>query len=197
LLPIQFKQIFIINGFETSMDLKQLQVAYQQNEDRLLLRASFKTDGDSSQEVRAWLTRRLVRNLWPGIVKALETQVTLDQPQATHAKAEIAGMAYQDSIEKINARGDFNKKFEADAQAYPIGDIPILVAAAHFAITANKPVRINFTSAQGKGFEIAFTATILHGFCTLLQNAVKTAAWDIDLRLPGAASADARPAVLN
>lgn len=179
------------------MDLKQLQLAYQQNEDRLLLRASFKTEDDSLQEVRAWLTRRLVSNLWPGIVKALETQVSLNQPQAAHAKAEIAGMAYQDSIEKINARGDFGKKFKADAQVYPIGETPILVSAAHFAIAANKPVRINFTSAQGKGFEVAFTATILHGFCTLLQNAVKNAAWGLDLQLPGATLADAKPKVLN
>ena len=35
------------------------------------------------------MTRRMVRGLWQGIIKALDSQVKLNQPQAAHASAEI------------------------------------------------------------------------------------------------------------
>ena len=179
------------------MELHQLQVTYQQDEDRLLFRASFKAENQSLHEVRAWLTRRLLRNLWPGIVKALETQVTLDLPQAAHAKAEIVGMEHQASVTQSAARGDFKTPFTA-SQAFPIGEAPILVTTVNFNISANKPVRINFAPVQGTGFEIGFSPQVLHGFCDLLRQAVKIAQWEMELKLPGAEAAlDAVPRVLN
>jgi hypothetical protein len=180
------------------MELHQLQVTYQQDEDRLLFRASFKAENQSLHEVRAWLTRRLLRNLWPGIIKALETQVTLNQPLAAHAKAEIVGMEHQASVIQSAARGDFKTPFSATAQGFPIGQAPILVTAVHFNISANKPVRINFAPSQGQGFEVGFTPEVLHGFCDLLRQAVQAAQWEVELKLPGVEAApDAAPRVLN
>jgi hypothetical protein len=178
------------------MELHQLQVTYQQEEDRILFRASFRNRGASLHEVRAWLTRRLLRNLWPGIIKALETQVALNQPQAAHAKAEIVGMEHQATVKDIADRGDFKTPYNAGAQSFPIGEAPILVTTVHFNISANKPVRINFVPSQGQGFEVGFTPQTLHGFCNLLREAVKAAQWDVELLLPGS-SIDDRPAMLN
>jgi hypothetical protein len=182
------------------MGLHQIQVTYQQDEDRLLLRASFTGAGEPLGEVRAWLTRRLLRNLWPGIVKALETQVTLNQPQAAHAKAEIVGMQHQATVQDIAARGDFKTPYADTAQAFPIGEAPILVTTVHFNISANKPVRIRFEPAQGQGFEVALSPQVLHGFCNLLREAVKTAQWEVELNLPGTGAdgaPDPAPRVLN
>jgi hypothetical protein len=159
------------------MTLNQLQLSYQVDQDRILLRASYTGKDSPLQEIRAWLTRRLVNNLWPGIVKALETQVTLDQPQAAHAKAEIIGMAHQTTMAEITSRGDFAKPFNTEVQNYPAGETPILVNTAHFTLKARQPLRINFTPAQGSGFEIAFSPPLLHGFCTMLKDVVKSAQW--------------------
>lgn len=179
------------------MELHQLQLIYQREEDRILFRASFSEENRLRQEIRAWLTRRLVRNLWTGIVKALTTQVVLDQPQAAHASAEIVNMEYQASINEFAERGDFKNPFESNANAYPIGEAPILVTVAHFTINANHPLRINFTQADGNGFEVGFTPTVLHGFCTLLQDAVKKAEWNIELELPGVAAVEPKSRILN
>jgi hypothetical protein len=180
------------------MALHQLQVTYQQDEDRLLLRASFTRPEQPLLEVRAWLTRRLLRKLWPGIIKALEAQVTRNQPQAAHAKSEIVGMQHQATVNEIAACGDFKTPYDEAAQAFPIGEAPVLVTNAHFNISANKPVRINFTPALGQGFEIAFSPQVLHGFCNLLHEALKVAQWEMELKLPGADIApDAAPRVLN
>jgi hypothetical protein len=182
------------------MVLNQLQLAYQMDQDRILFRASSTQEDQSLHEHQAWLTRRLVKSLWPGIVKALETQVTLDQPQAVHAKAEIIGMKHQATMTEIAARGDFAKPFQAAARDPLTGATPMLVSTAHFTLKAGQPLRINFASAQGHGFEIVFTPPALHGFCTMLQTSVKTAQWDITLQLPGTPDAtgdDTTSRVLN
>lgn len=179
------------------MELHQLQVAHNHEQDRLLLRATFRTEDRQLQEIRAWITRRILVRLWPGIVRALETKVTLEQPQAQHAKQEIVGMAHQASIQDNVQRGGFAKKFEESATARPLGDEPLLINTAHFHLSAGRPVRIEFVALGGKRFEIAFSERILHGFCKLLQDGAKLAEWDLDLSMPGMATTQQPPAVLN
>ena len=167
------------------MELHQIQVTYQAQEDRLLCRASFKAE-DGLQEVRAWLTRRLVKNLWPCIIDALEKQVALDKPQAAHASADIVGMEHHASVTKIRDSGCFTHAFESEVQTYPLGETPILVHQAQFTLLPNQPIRMSLTPAEGYGFEIAFNLTTLHGFCSLLKDAVEQAEWDMSLVMPGA-----------
>lgn len=170
------------------MELHQIQVTYLAEEDRLLCRASFKAKDGGLQEVRAWLTRRLTRSLWPGIIDALETQVGLDKPQASHASADIVSMAHHASIEEIRESGSFGSAYATDIASYPLGETPILVNTVNFTLHAGEPIRMNVTPAQGYGFEIAFTQTVLHGFCSLLRDAVNKAEWDMELMMPGASA---------
>jgi hypothetical protein len=173
------------------MDLHQLQVTYRADEDRVLLRASFKTEDGGLQELRAWLTRRLISNLWPAIVDALERQVALNKPQAAHARADIVGMEHHASVEHIRDSGSFDNPFDNGVDSYPLGETPILVTAASFTLNPDQPIRIDFAPANGKGFEIAFPPVVLHGLCSLLKDAVSAADWDMELEMPGAT---ARPA---
>ncbi len=180
------------------MDLHQLHVSYQPDEDRLLYRASFKTEDGSLQEVRAWLTRRMVRGLWTGIVNTLQAQVTMDKPQAAHAKADIVGMEHHASVEGSRDAGNFNNPFEeSSGQTYPLGETPILPTTINFALNPGGPIRINLAPAQGGGFEVAFSPTVLHGFCVLLRDAVAKADWDMELTIPGTSGSGAEHRVLN
>ncbi len=175
------------------MDLHQIQVTYQTEEDRILLRVSFRTVDGSLEEIRSWLTRRMVRNLWPGIVKSLDSQVKLNQPQAAHASAEILSMEYQASVTEIKASGNFDIPFEAAADYYPFGETPILVTASQFHLHPKEPVRISFIDARQKNFDVAFTQTAMHGFCKLLQEAVRTAQWELTLQMPSFTQLEAAP----
>ncbi|MDB5797462.1 MAG: hypothetical protein JWP36_1364 [Paucimonas sp.] len=179
------------------MELHQIQLSYNQEQDRVLLRATFRDKARALHEVRAWLTRRIVVRLWPGIVRAMEAKVTLEQPQAQHAKREIVGMVHQASINDNVQRGGFAKKFEETAVAHPLGTEPLLVTIANFHLKANQPVRIEFVALGGKRFEFAFSDRILHGFCKLLQDAVKNAEWELDLVMPGLDQAPVAPGALN
>jgi hypothetical protein len=178
------------------MELHQIQLTYSAEEDRVLYRASFRAHDGTLQEVRAWLTRRMVKALWSGIVDALETQVTLDRPQAAHASADIVNMEHHACIEEIKGRGNFSSQYEAGS-TWPLGETPLLIHTTDFMQNPDQPIRVNMVPAQGSGFEVAFTLAILHGFCSLLKDAVSKADWDMELVMPGAATPLSAPRILN
>ncbi|MFI4939929.1 MAG: hypothetical protein ACHP7O_06260 [Burkholderiales bacterium] len=167
------------------MVLHQIQAAYRAEEDRLLLRVSFSADDGPRQEIRAWLTRRLVKALWPAIIHAMETQVALDHPHAAHARVEIVNMEHEATISEIRAHGKFGMPFAPESYSFPFGEQPVLLTGAHISVKANQTPRINFVSALNGNFEITLTSSMLHGLCTLLQDAIKPADWNIELHLPG------------
>jgi hypothetical protein len=70
------------------MQIHQLSVSYQAEQDRLLLRVS-STNG---QEMRLWLTRRLMLGLWP-LISRLQTEQLL--------KLEAAGSALDGADEEL------------------------------------------------------------------------------------------------
>ncbi len=169
------------------MVLQQIQAGYWRNEDRLLLRVSFKHGDGSLQEIRSWMTRHMVKSLWPGIIHAMETQIALDNPNAAHASSEIVSMEHQAKVDEIRARGDFDVPYSPDIDSYPFGMQPVLLVQANINIATNRGPRINFVSAHHGSFELGFTPSMLHGFCTVLQDAVKATDWDIELHMPDTA----------
>ena len=179
------------------MNLHQLQATYQSHEDRILFRASFKAEDGTLHEVRAALTRRLVKNLWAGLIEGLETQVALERPQAAHARAEIVGLQHEACVSAMKEGGNFNNAYESVIEGYPLGEAAMLITTADLKIAPGQPFRINFASVEGKGFEIALTQPVLHGFCTLLKETVKNAQWDMTLAMPGMAAPGGVPALLN
>ncbi|OWW21702.1 hypothetical protein [Noviherbaspirillum denitrificans] len=167
------------------MELHQIQVAYQPEEDRILCRASFRDAGGNLQEVRAWLTRRVVKELWPTMLEAMETQVALDNPRAAHASGDVVEMEHHASVEAFRDGGHFSHSFEGDIRSFPLGEIPFLVSNADFSIAAGQPLRMNLMPASGSGFAITFAQQVLHGFSSLLRDAVNNAEWELELALPG------------
>ena len=167
------------------MELSQLQLVYQEPEDRLLMRVAA-TDEGQAHELQAWLTRRFVGSMWAALQQALGVQVTLTHPDAAHASAELIDMAHQSALDTLSSAGGFGERFSESLPPHAGLAVPFLVAEAKFHIAANAPMRINFLPAEGAGVEIAFTETELHGFCTLLQAAVETAGWEVPLYLESA-----------
>ncbi|TFV91925.1 hypothetical protein E4K72_20075 [Oxalobacteraceae bacterium OM1] len=174
------------------MELHQIQVGYHAEEDRLLLRTSFKTPEGELQEIRAWLTRRMLSLLWGGLIGALETQVALDSPDAAHASADMIVMAHETFVEAMKESGGFGQPYDAGSTTFPLGEAPLLTATVHFSQAAHEPVRMHFVNAQESGFEFSLPLHLLHSFCSMLQDAVKPADWNLELKLPAALSAAGR-----
>lgn len=167
------------------MELNNLQFLYDDSQDRLLLRIAATDDG-AEHELRAWMTRRFVASLWSAVQRSLAVQVTLVHPEAVHASQELIDMAHQSAISTLTSHGAFGNQFRSDLPPHAGLANPFLVAEAKFHIAAQEPMRINFLPAEGAGVEIAFNEVELHGFCTLLQQAVSAAGWDAPLLLEGA-----------
>ena len=179
------------------MELHQIQVTYQPVEDRILCRASFRAEDGDLHEIRAWLTRRMIKGLWPAMVEAMEKQVALDNPQAAHASGHVVEMEHHASVEAIRDSGSFSSAYEDDIRGFPLGEEPVLVTTANFNLGPGQPFRMNLSPANGNGFEIAFAQPVLHGFTSLLREAVANADWELDLALPGAILAAPPSRALN
>lgn len=179
------------------MELHQIQVSYRPEEDRILCRTSFKAEDGGFQEIRAWLTRRMTKLLWAGIIEVLEKQVALDKPQASHASADIVGMEHYASVEEIRDSGSFATPYSNDITSFPIGEAPILVSTVNFNLNPGQPIRMNLVPVEGYGFEIAFNQQVLHGFCSLLRDTVQKAEWDLELSMPGSPAALPASRMLN
>ncbi|WP_420477103.1 hypothetical protein [Noviherbaspirillum sp. ST9] len=179
------------------MELHQIQVTYQAEEDRILCRTSFLAPDGELQEIRTWLTRRMIRALWPTLLEAMEKQVALDNPQAAHASGHVVEMEHHASVEAIRDSGSFDSVYKDDICGFPLGEAPLLVANANFSLAAGQPIRLNLSPVEGSGFEIAFAQQVLHGFTSLLWEAAAKADWELDLALPGAALAAPASHVLN
>jgi hypothetical protein len=179
------------------MDLHQIQAIYQENDDRILVRATFTRTDANPLEYRAWFTRRFVKILWPGILASFEAQAKLNQPQAAHMSDEIVNMENQAAMNEIKTQGNFETPYASSTYEYPLGQIPILICNVSFTIDANQPIQIDLSDAQSHNLALILTPVIFHGFCTLLQRAVKTAEWEVDLQLPGTSLPDDSSRVLN
>lgn len=179
------------------MNLHQLQVSFQPEEDRILFRVSFRKDDEPLQQIRAWLTRRLVKRLWPGLLEAMKKQVALDQPMAAHASTEIVSMQHQASLNEIRARGDFNVPFSEATDVYPQSETPVIITSVNIQLAAHESARITFVASEKMNFDVCFTKVEFHGFCTVLQDCMKGAEWDIGPALEMPKEAETGPRVLN
>lgn len=177
------------------MELHQLQVIYQVEQDRLLCRASFKRDDGGLQEIRTWLTRRMVSNLWPAMIQVLETQVSLEKPDVAHVKSEIVGMEHETSLHRMREAGSFDTPYEAHVDEFPLGEHPLLIHHVDFRMDPGQPIRVTLRPAEGQGFELAMAPAMFHAFCELILEAAGRAEWGLNLKRPG--STAPRSSALN
>ena len=172
------------------MELNTLQFFYDDAQDRLLLRIAV-IDNGAAHELRAWLTRRFVPQLWSAMQQALVTRVSLARPDAVHASTELIDMARQSAIRTLTSHGAFGTGFRTDLPPHAECASAFLVAEAKFHVAAEGPIRINFLPAEGSGFELTLDDTEFHGFFSLLQQTVPVTGWDQPLTLEGAWNDDA------
>ena len=85
-----------------TMNLEQLHLRYLNNEDRILLKMGFLSTevSPAKQEIQIFITRRLLQNLWPVMLKAMATQITIDRPEAAFAN-EIAQERWKRAVSSM------------------------------------------------------------------------------------------------
>lgn len=164
------------------MKIHQLQATYLVEHDRILVRLNT----HAGEELRLWLTRRMVRNLFPHMLQASAELAAPPSLMANHDGADrraLAEFRKQETLQKT----DFATPFNTEATVLPIGSEPLLATTVHFTPTQKGALRIGFEeklagAAKPRSFEVSLGPGLLPGFMHLLEIALRQADWGIALR---------------
>jgi len=174
------------------MELQQINITYQQHEDRLLIRLSFGSaeNNAETQEIAMSFTRRMTMMFWPKLIEAMNRQLVLQQPQAAHASSEMVAMEHQIAVQQTKQSGGFSSDYEAAKKqvTHPLGKTALLPEQVDITLRKEKAIELKFVFENHPGFRINLAKTVLHGFCKLMQAAVERADWGFILEIPGANS---------
>lgn len=132
------------------------------------------------REFRFWLTRRYAALLF----KALQQVATADphvQAQ-TSAPARSAMLDFQRES-ALNA-GNFEKPFEDEGTALPLGETPVLLAKAQVRRAKDGGHRLRMDPMEGNGIELPLNPTVVHSLRKLLVDVANKADWALVLESP-------------
>ncbi len=144
------------------MQIRQLQIANDHLQDRLVLRVATQAD----EEYRVWLTRRFLRELWPHLAGLLGKLTT---PAPAMAEMEVAGQA------------SFEQPFGDNNATYPLGSSPLLTSEIKFDSLSDGNFSLTFREGRERSFQLGLTPDLLHALCAMLRAGAEQAQWDLAL----------------
>ena len=153
-----------------------MQVRYQPGPDRVLLQVRT----SASELFAVWLTRRMVRLLWPPLHK-LVTQAGVAQvaPNAT-VLPEAQAMMAQAARERPLPTARFNEPFETKAAAQPLGPEPLLPEAIDLGPgAAGKGLQLQVRETGGRRLALQLNDDLATALMRLLEQALKEADWGL------------------
>jgi hypothetical protein len=162
------------------MQIQQLQVAADPIQDRLLLRIST----PSQEEVRVYLTRRFLRELWPHLVGMLFGHLGTQPIRLEMKEAPPAG--------------SFEQPFANAKSSFPLGCTPLLAAEAKLEAAGDGLCRLTLKELKERSFTLTLNADLLQALCSMLRATCEQSKWDLPLdytapaALPGAAPSAAK-----
>lgn len=145
------------------MQVRQLQIAHDALQDRLVLRVATQAD----EEFRVWLTRRFLRELRPHLASLL-THASHSAPLPPHTQA-------------IPAPPDFEAAFEDEKATYPLGSNPLLTSEIKVDSLADGSFHLTFREGRERSFDLGLTPDLLQALCAMLRAAAEQAQWGLDL----------------
>ena len=164
------------------MQIHQMTVSYLPEQDRILMRINTR----EGEEMRMWLTRRLMAGLWPLLTRMLTDHLL---------KLEGAGTSLttaDDSLKKMLAdfrkeeflrQADFDTPFQAaPAARLPLGEEPLLITDVDATPVAGGPLRLTFNERPPGGekprsFNLEMKPKLMQGLMHLLDQALQQSRW--------------------
>jgi len=151
--------------------IQQLQMSYSAEEDRVLLRLNT-TD---HEEFRFWLTRRYCQLL----IQALNAHRSAD-PDVSAQASSVARQAVEDfKKEAANSQGNFEQAFQ-EASSFPLGEVPTLAQKLRYRVDSGL-LALTIEPKNGSGITIKLDSKLNFNVTKLLQSAVKTGEWQLDM----------------
>ena len=174
--------------------LHQLTLTYSAEQDRLMLRISTK----ENNEYQLWLTRRFVRAMWKGLLKAIERDSILFDSLMPKVKKAVMAMEHQKSIQD----SDFSQKHKTDnmnvTPEIARGLLPkhskdeinptsgketLLVTGAQVKPVNKNLTRIKLKTEANTAIEFSLNKKLLHALCHMIVSSTQKAGWDLNLAI--------------
>lgn len=150
----------------------QLTLEYTPVEDRLLLRIGLK-----DEEARFWLTRRMVRELWPMLGRASQHLVPPSLPP--ELRHEASEMQRQAAVQQL----DFSRPYDAGRKVV-LSDAPVLPVKMEIDQSSlNTGLVLRLHAPNGRFAALPLDPALHAGLTELLKKAVAQADWDMQLNV--------------
>lgn len=156
--------------------LHQLEIAYQPEEDRLLL----KIYTQDYKEISMWLTRRLVKSLWGGL-NQIVNQLQENQDKRQQETDQVAKQFQKEQEQKQASAKQYSTKMTKQV----LSESPILVTKVNANPLDKHSVQLAFTDAGGKHVELVANSKILLSLAKLISEAAQKAGWDLSFETEG------------
>ena len=154
------------------MQIQQLQVAYDARADRLLLRIATV----QREEIGVLITRRLLKALWPGLQRMLNSHLS--------ARPRLAR-----DPDDHRSEGRFDAPFDGDKLTHPLGTEPLLAVESRLQPLEGPLCRIMLGEARARQVSFDCDRKLMEALCAMLRATIAKAEWDLpldDLPLPEA-----------
>jgi hypothetical protein len=164
------------------MHIHQMSVTYLPEQDRVLMRVNT-TEGE---EMRLWLTRRLMVGLWPLLTKMLTAHLLkLEGAGASLETADetLRRMLAEFRKEEFLQHADFDTPFQEGQTRLPLGEEPLLVTDVDATPMASGPLRLSFNErppggdAKPRSFQMEMEPRLMQGLMHLLEQALGQSQW--------------------
>lgn len=152
------------------MHTYQFASKYLPEEDRVLLRT-----GLGDKEAQIWLTRRLMKLLWPLLGKIAVDLATKQSPSQPAFK-EIGEFQRQVALQEADFSTNYNTARES---LWAEG--PLLATQLVLKVLPNGDPVLCFRDKSGVGIEIPMDTSVHSGFCELMRKSVTDSGWDMAL----------------
>ena len=157
------------------MNIHQIQMAYDKQQDRILLRVSTM----ERAEFRFWMTRRYVKLLWAILIKMLERDPMAAAYADEKVRRTMMGFQHEDAVRA----GEFGRQYEEGVNTLPLGEAPILLSRITARQNPDAQQLLCMHPEQGQGIDLAVNAELLHMISKLVVDAVAQSDWDIKLAI--------------
>ena len=168
------------------MNIHQLSVAYVDEQDRILVRFNTR----AGEELRLWLTRRMVSRVWSPLQESVGHLESRKTPLSDRSEASRRLLTDLRRAEVLQ-QSDFATPFKDESAKLPLGSEPLVVTQMNLSVQDPRHLQIGFEERlpqqqEARGFKVAMESAMLHGFVHLLEAALTKSQWS----LAGAAQED-------
>jgi hypothetical protein len=163
------------------MKIHQLSVTYLAEQDRILVRVNTA----AAEEMRLWLTRRLMLGLWPLLSKLLTKHLLKLEAAGTSldtADEDLKKMLADFRKEEFLRQADFDTPYQENNAQLPLGEEPLLVTDVDASPLPNGQLRLNFNerppgNEKPRSFRVDMEPKLMQGLMHLLEQALARSQW--------------------